>query len=134
VDRPVKLTLDEAELIEEIARYAMKRLGQPDLPWIPPPDGRLRTVIEMVRYNSSPYALWPIRRSISREDLEFLAPYIEEWINGQAPPQNLPAEYWDWRPEALSAFKKRMQQERLWPSPASPDTGASTATSGTAFE
>jgi hypothetical protein len=57
----------------------------------------------------------PFHRPISRDDLEFLAPYIEEWIAGQAPPQNLPAEYPDERPEELRALRERMQKERLWP-------------------
>jgi hypothetical protein len=112
MDRPVHLTMDEAELIVAVARFAMKKLGQPELS--PRADGLLRSVAEMQGINASSFAFFPMRRAISREDLVFLAPYIDDWINEQAPPQNLPAEYWDWRPEALRAFKERMQQEGLW--------------------
>ena len=52
---------------------------------------------------------------ISRAELAFLAPYIDEWIAGLAPPQNLPAEYPDERPDELRALKVRMQKEGLWP-------------------
>jgi hypothetical protein len=70
----------------------------------------------VIRYDSiNPLGFWPFHRSISREDLEFLAPYIDEWIAGQAPQQNLPAEYPDERPQQLRALKERMQQEGLWP-------------------
>jgi hypothetical protein len=113
MDRPVHLTIDEARLIVDVANYAVKRLGQHNLWSFISAKGRLRSVLEMAIINSKPFFIWPLRRSISRDDLEFIAPYIDEWINGQAPPQDLPAEYWDWRPETLSAFKKRMQQEGL---------------------
>jgi hypothetical protein len=109
---PVKLKADEVGLIESVANYAMKKLGQPSVPRWVPPGGRLRSVAEMRTMN---FRLPLVRSSISQEDLQFLAPYIDEWINGHAPPQNLPAEYWDWRPDALKAFKERMQEERLWP-------------------
>jgi hypothetical protein len=111
--RPVDLTIDEAELIVSVARYALRQLGEPDPLWYAPKDGCLRTVMEMRSINLR--SILPVRRSISRTDLEFLAPYIEEWINGKAPPQNLPAEYEDWRPATLSEFKKRMIKEGLWP-------------------
>lgn len=109
---PVKLKADEVDLIELVANDAMKRLGQRPVPLWVPPGGRLRSVAEMKAMN---FRLPLIRSSISREDLEFLAPYIDDWINGHAPPQNLPAEYWDWRPDALKAFKDRMQTQGLWP-------------------
>jgi hypothetical protein len=49
------------------------------------------------------------------EELAMLAPFIDLAIDGKGPPLNLPAEYEDWRPETLAAFKKRMQAEGLWP-------------------
>ena len=56
-------------------------------------------------------------QSISREDLAVLVPFIDEWIGGKAPPQDLPAEYEDYRPRTLLAFKRRLQSKKLWPSP-----------------
>jgi hypothetical protein len=109
----VHLTIDECDLIVQVANDALHRLGNPP---VFPNGGRLRSVIEMRGVNRSDRAIVPIRRSISREDLHFLSPYIDDWINGNAPPQNLPPEYEDWRPEALRAFKERMIRENLWPS------------------
>jgi hypothetical protein len=47
-----------------------------------------------------------------RADLEFLAPYIDAWIEGQGPPQNLPAECPHERPEELRAFEERLNRPR----------------------
>jgi len=52
--------------------------------------------------------------TISRDDLIILAPYIEDWLNGNAPPFGLPAEY-DRRIEFLDGFKKRMVSSGVWP-------------------
>lgn len=52
--------------------------------------------------------------TISRDDLILLAPYIDEWLNGNAPPFELPAEY-DRRIEFLDGFKKRMVSSGVWP-------------------
>lgn len=117
-DLPVKLTLDETSLIVSVANYAMEQLGRPTLSVVPK-EGQPQSVVEM--YNLNTFAapvFWPfpVRKSITREDLAFLAPYIDEWIAGKAPPQNLPAEYHDWRPDALRSFKERMLKEGLWPS------------------
>lgn len=54
-------------------------------------------------------------QSISRDDLAILAPYIDDWIEGRLPPQNLPAEYEDFRPRVLLAFRQRLQSEGRWP-------------------
>ena len=116
VDRPVRLTSDEFDTIVGVANYALKQLGRPTLSLFAPPDDLLRSVSEVLsRDMFNRLGFLPFRRLISRDDLEFLAPYIDEWIAGQAPPQNLPAEYPDERPEQLRAFKGRMQQEGLWP-------------------
>jgi hypothetical protein len=64
----------------------------------------------------APYAI-PYLYSISRGDLTVLAPYIDEWIEGKLPPQNLPAEYEDIRPKVLLAFKQRLRAEGRWPLP-----------------
>jgi hypothetical protein len=115
MDRPVRLTSDEFDTIVGVANYALKRLGRPNLLKARPTDV-LCSVVEVLRYDAiNPLGALPFRRSISRHDLEFLASYIDEWIAGQAPPQNLPAEYPDERPEQLRALKERMQQEGLWP-------------------
>jgi hypothetical protein len=58
---------------------------------------------------------------ISADDLALLAPFIDQFIVGQGPPLNQPAEYEDWRPTVLRTFKERMQAEGLWP-PASATT------------
>jgi hypothetical protein len=116
VERPVRLTSDEFDTIVGVANYALKRLGRPGLSDFAPANGLLRSVSEVLRNDFfNPLGFLPFHRSISRDDLEFLAPYIEEWIAGQAPPQNLPAEYPDERPEELRALKERMQKEGLWP-------------------
>jgi hypothetical protein len=116
VDRSVRLTSDEFDTIVGVANYALKRLGRPTVSLFAPPDGLLRSVSEVLsRDMFNRLGFLPFRRLISRDDLEFLAPYIDEWIAGQAPPQNLPAEYPDERPERLRALKERMQREGLWP-------------------
>jgi hypothetical protein len=116
VDKSVRLTSDEFGTIVGVANYALKRLGRPSLLKSTPTVGILRSVLEVTRYDAvNPLGFLPFRRLISRDDLEFLAPYIDEWIAGQAPPQNLPAEYPDERPERLRALKERMQKEGLWP-------------------
>jgi hypothetical protein len=56
-------------------------------------------------------------QSISHEELAILVPFIDEWIAGKAPPQDLPAEYEDYRPRTLLAFKQRLQSKQLWPTP-----------------
>jgi hypothetical protein len=122
VDKPVRLSSDEFDTIVGVANYALKRLGRPSLLKAVPADGVLRSVLEVIRYDAiNPLGFLPFRRLISRDDLEFLAPYIDEWISGRAPPQNLPAEYPDERPERLRALKERMQKEGFWPDgPVSP--------------
>ena len=107
MQRDVKLTLDEVDLIVDVTNYAMAQLGRPRLSSALSEDGRPPSVVEMRNLNiSAGTTSWPfpIRRCISREDLAFLTPYIEDWIAGKAPPQNLPAEYGDWRPQAVREF------------------------------
>jgi hypothetical protein len=112
-DKSVKLSNDEFSTLVGVASYALKKLGRPT------PFGGLPTELpSMVQYLRSdmfnPISdLFP--RYISRAELAFLAPYIDDWIGGQAPPQNLPAEYPDERPDRLRALKQRMQQQDLWP-------------------
>ena len=116
MDRPVRLTSDEFDTIVGVANYALKRLGRPTLAVSAPTDGLLRSVSKVLSNDAfNRLGFLPFRRLISRDDLEFLVPYIDEWIAGQAPPQNLPAGYPDERPERLRALKERMQREGLWP-------------------
>ena len=116
VDRSVRLTSDEFVTIVGVANYALKRLGRPTLAVSTPTDGLLGSVLKVLSNDMfNRLGFLPFRRLISRDDLDFLAPYIDEWIAGQAPPQNLPAEYPDERPEQLRALKERMQKEGLWP-------------------
>ena len=110
-DKSVKLSNDEFSTLVGVARYALKKLGRPT-------PGGLTDLQSMDRYLQSDMfnpisALFP--RYISRAELAFLAPYIDDWIVGHAPPQNLPAEYPDERPDQLRALKQRMQQRGLWP-------------------
>ena len=67
-----------------------------------------------VRIPSSPLTPPSLVR-MSTQELALVAPFIDECIAGRGPPLNLPAEYEDWRPAALAAFKARMQAEGLWP-------------------
>lgn len=118
MQRDVNLTIDEVGLIVGVTNYAMVQLGRPQLSSGLPQDGQPPSVVEMRHLNiinAGSFWPFPIRRSISRDDLYFLASYIDDWIAGKAPPQNLPAEYDDWRPQALRAFKERMLREGLWP-------------------
>jgi hypothetical protein len=117
VNRPVRLTYDEFLTIVQVSDYALKRLGRPILSGVPSrADGLLRSVETVLSYDSfNPLGFLPFRRLISRDDLEFLVPYIDEWIAGKGPPQNLPAEYPDERPGRLRALKERMQKQGFWP-------------------
>ncbi len=116
MDRSVRLTSDEFDTIVGVANYALRQLGRPDLLQSRPADNVLSSVINVIRYDAiNPLGFLPFRRLISRADLEFLAPYIDEWIAGHAPPQNLPAEYPDERPDRLRSLKERMQKEGFWP-------------------
>lgn len=121
MDRPVRLTSDEFDTIVGVANYALKRLDRPPLLRATPTDV-LQSIVETLRYETlNPFAALPYPRYISRDDLAFLAPYIEDWIAGQAPPQNLPADYPDERPDQLRALKRRTQNEGFWPdSPVNP--------------
>jgi hypothetical protein len=64
-------------------------------------------------YNRLP--LFPSLVHLSKEELEVMTPFIDQIIDGRAP-WNLPAEYEDYRPAVLRAFKERMIAQQLWPS------------------
>ena len=111
-DKSVKLSNDEFMTLVGVANYALKQLGRSN-------SYGLATDLPSMYRSFRGDMFNPISdilpRYISRADLAFLAPYIEEWIAGNAPPQNLPAEYPDERPDQLRALKQRMQEQRLWP-------------------
>jgi hypothetical protein len=115
ITRPVKLTVDESELMPQVAFYMLKQRGLP-------PNARtlgledLRSLFDLVTINRGHgyFPDFPWRRSISREDLEVIAPYIDEWIDAP-PPQNLPSEYYDQRPDILKSFRQRMVRQGVWP-------------------
>jgi len=97
--------LVEQEAVSFVAHWAARQLN------MAPSDRRLR-------YSNSLSLLSVIlnwRGSIPVEELALLAPFIDLVIDGQGPPQNLPADYDDTRPETLRRFKQRMQSEDLWP-------------------
>jgi hypothetical protein len=98
-------TFDEVAVFKELLFWAAQQL----------PD-RERQVLTAKATMLQPTGLVALQ-SISREDLAVLVPFIDEWIDGKAPPQDLPAEYEDYRPRTLLAFKRRLQSKKRWPSP-----------------
>jgi hypothetical protein len=96
-------SFDEAAVLQQLMFWAA--------PKVP---GRGRQLLWLNAMSLMPFGFVALK-SISREDLAILAPYIDEWIEGRLPSQNLPAEYEDHRPRVLLAFKRRLQSEGLWP-------------------
>jgi hypothetical protein len=96
-------TLDEVSVMKELMYWAA--------PKVPAPMS-LRLQVRSFMISANGIASL---QSITREELAILAPYIDEWIAGKLPPQNLPAEYEDWRPRVLLALKQRLQSEGRWP-------------------
>jgi len=116
---------DEAEVILEVARDAAGRLGWPPISASLSASGRLPTISTLLFRQSLSYGgigggtIGKLMNyfspgSISHDDLVILAPYIDDWLNGNAPPFELPAEY-DRRIEFLDGFKKRMVSSGVWP-------------------
>jgi hypothetical protein len=77
-------------------------------------DPRQKALAFLNLYFWSSWWLTPITR-ISVQDLEILAPFIDQFIEGKGPPWILSAEYEDTRPAVLGDFKVRMEAEGLWP-------------------
>jgi hypothetical protein len=96
-------TLDEVAVIKELMYWAA--------PKAPAPMGTRLQVRSVLMGTNSIAAL----QSITREELAVLAPHIDEWIAGELPAQNLPAEYEDYRPRVLLGLKQRLQSEGRWP-------------------
>jgi hypothetical protein len=103
---PVKFkSLDEESTVYQVARWAAKELNKK------PSDLELRHSLTLWAY--SVQFNW--MGSIPIEELRVLSPFIDRMIDGNGPPQNLPSDYTDWRPETLRRFKDRMIAEGLWP-------------------
>jgi hypothetical protein len=113
---------DEANLILEVAKDVAARLG-----WAPPAMGFSTNPLKSIRslalrQNMNHGAGASIGMlinyfnpgTISRDDLTVLAPYIDDWLNGNPPAFDLPAEY-DRRIEFLNGFKERMVASGVWP-------------------
>ena len=94
-------TLDEVAVIDELMLWVARQV----------PERRNQLLLGSTLMRNGVLAL----QSITREDLAILAPYIDEWIEGRLPPQNLPAEYEDYRPRVLLSFKQRLQSKGQWP-------------------
>lgn len=99
-------TYDEVDVVAGVMLWAAAK--------VPGRHGQALRVQAQAMANPPSYFL-PIIQSIRRDDLAILAPYIDEWIEGKLPPQNLPAEYEDYRPRTLLAFKHRLQARGEWP-------------------
>lgn len=103
---PVTFTsLDEMNAVAEVVITARRQISA---------DDPRRTAIWLLWMYLPNSRVVPLTR-ISAQDLEILAPFIDQFIAGKGPPSILPAEYEDWRPAVLSSFKARMQDEGLWP-------------------
>jgi hypothetical protein len=115
---------DEARVILEVANDVADRLGWPLIGKGPSANSRLPKSIwalhfrQSLDYGQSGFIGQLINYfspgTISRDDLFLLAPYIDDWLDGNAPPFELPAEY-DRRLEFLDGFKKRMVSSAVWP-------------------
>jgi hypothetical protein len=115
---------DEANVILEVANDAAERLGWPPISTGSSANSQLPTIwtLQFRQNLSYGYGSGSIGKlmnyfspgTISRDDLIALAPYIDDWLNGNAPPFELPAEY-DRRIEFLDGFKKRMVSSGIWP-------------------
>src|SRR5690349_1481480 len=101
VAEPIKLVSDdEAKVILLVADDAAKRLG-----WLPNRRGsfansQMPKSISKLQFRQSADFIGRLINyfspgAISRDDLILLAPYIDDWLNGNAPPFGLPAEYDD---------------------------------------
>ena len=104
---PVKFkSYDELNAVIDVTIWAQKKVG--------PDDPRQKSLLPLRSYLP---LLWmtPLTTRISVKDLEVLAPFIDQIIDGKGSPPVLSAEYDDCRPAALKDFKARMKTEGLWP-------------------
>jgi hypothetical protein len=123
-DEQIKLVSDnEGEVILEVAQDAAKRLRWPQIGKDRSTNALLPTILSLKRRQNLNYGKYSSigklinycsPRSISREDLVILAPYIDDWLSGNISLCDLPAEY-DPRNERLRAFKRRLLCSGDWP-------------------
>ena len=103
---PVRFrTFDELTVVQGCVIWAWRE--------IPADDPRRKQIAALWFW--FPQVMIPIGTRLSAQDLALLAPFIDRIIAGQGPPSLLSAEYEDWRPRVLTAFKARMMAEGLWP-------------------
>jgi hypothetical protein len=111
----------EADAILEVAQDAAKRLRWPEVGKDLSTNALLPTILSLKRRQNLNYGKYSFigklinycsPRSISRDDLIILAPYIDDWLSGNT--IGLPAEY---NPDnnVLPAFKKRLLCSGDWP-------------------
>ena len=108
---PVKFgTRDELEAFTRVVAWARKQIGRDDQRW------KAISILYAYFVQSSMLGMTFVALArISTEQLEIVAPFIDQFIDGKGPPPMLSAEYEDWQPAALRGFKERMKAERLWP-------------------
>jgi len=94
-------TLDEVAVIQELMFWVARQAPEQRYPLLFASTLMPRGIVAL--------------QSITPKELAILAPYIDEWIAGKLPPQNLPAEYEDYRPRVLLGFKQRLQSKGQWP-------------------
>ena len=115
-------TLDELGSVTDVVVWASKQIAT---------DNPRRKALQLLSVKLGPPAvsvLTPLSFvRMSAEDLALVAPFVDECIAGRGPPLNMPAEYEDWRPAALAAFKARMRAEGLWPREAAASDAATKA-------
>jgi hypothetical protein len=110
-NQPVRFkTFDELGSLTDVVIWAGKQVAADDRRRRP-----LGVLLVKISPPSSGGLTPPSLVGMSADDLALVAPFIDQCIAGKGPPLNMPAEYWDWRPAALAAFKARMQAEGLWP-------------------
>jgi hypothetical protein len=99
------ISFDELTAVTDVARWANQQ--------IPTGDPHKATILYI--FNTLWPANMPYGIRLSKEEMAVLAPYVDRFIAGEAPPWNMPAEYFDWRPDALKAFRQRLKAEGSWP-------------------
>ncbi len=125
VAEPIKLVSDdEANVILEVANDVADRLGLTRITGGSSANSRLTKLISTLQFRQSlnygtsgfigKLMNYSAPGTISRDDLILLAPYIDDWLNGNTPPFELPAEY-DRRIDFLNDFKRRMVSSNVWP-------------------
>jgi hypothetical protein len=103
-------TRDELEAFTSVVASARQQIGLDDLRW------KAISILYAYFVRSALTGMTFVALArISAEDLEILAPFIDQFIEGKGPPPTLSAEYEDWQPAVLNGFKERMKAERLWP-------------------